>query len=346
MVLGTNAWGADPPPKPAPSAPGHDEARADAEKRLDEGLQRYSKGDFEGARLAFAQAYAVLSSIDLLYNLTRSEVKSGHPLEALVHIHQMLRDPNATSEDKAKAERLLEEANAVTGHIAVEAPAGAEIVLDDVPSGEAPTKDVFDVTPGMHKVEARSNGNRRRTDVNAPAGDVVTARFEPDVGRAPTVSAPVPLPAPPPPPPEAQKPPPSLSTPASAAPDHAAHHAHASQARLLVPIAIGAVAVVAIGVGVGMGFVSQGKQSDAESFRASNTTGFCADRTSSACTQYQSILDSQQQATDISRGFLVAGGVLALVGVVTYLAWPHARPEQRGWIVVPSAGGARLGVTF
>ena len=85
------------PKKPAAQTP--DEARADAEKRLEEGLQRYAKGDYEGARLAFAQAYAVLTSIDLLYNLMRSEVKSGHPLEALVHIHQMLRDPKATTED-------------------------------------------------------------------------------------------------------------------------------------------------------------------------------------------------------------------------------------------------------
>src|SRR5450631_272407 len=107
-----------------PVQPTPDEARADAEKRLDEGLDRYAKGDFEGARLAFAQAYAVLTSIDLLYNLMRSEVKAGHPLEALVHIHQMLRDPKATTEDHAKAERLLEEANRATGHVAVEAPAG------------------------------------------------------------------------------------------------------------------------------------------------------------------------------------------------------------------------------
>ncbi len=95
----------------------------------------------------------------------RSEVKAGHPLEALVHIHQMLRDPKATTEDRAKAERLLEEANRVTGHVAVEAPDGAEIALDHVPSGEAPMPDAYDVAPGKHVGgSARTNGQGRARD--------------------------------------------------------------------------------------------------------------------------------------------------------------------------------------
>jgi hypothetical protein len=199
VSLGAPLARAAPPSKSGTAA--QDQARIDAEKRLAEGLDRYAKGDYEGARLAFAQAYAVLASLDLLYNLAHAEVKAGHPLESLVHIHQLLRDPRATPDDHAKAERLLEEANRMTGHIAVEAPDGAEILLDDVPSGEAPFKEAFDVTPGRHKVEARSTTSRRRLDVDAPVGEVVAARFAPDATSAPTVSAPVPIaPTPTPPP--------------------------------------------------------------------------------------------------------------------------------------------------
>jgi tetratricopeptide (TPR) repeat protein len=162
---------------PTPAQPTPDQARADAHKRLGEGLDRYGRGDYDGARLAFEQAYAVLASVDLLYNLARAEVKSGHALEALVHIRQILRDPKATADDHTKAARLLDDANRVTAHVAIEAPAGAEIVIDHVPSGDAPVNEPFDVTPGKHVCEARANGTARVIEVTASIGDVVTARF-------------------------------------------------------------------------------------------------------------------------------------------------------------------------
>ncbi len=254
LLFSSFARAANPPGAPkaggrAQPAQATDEARSDAQKRLDEGLDRYAKGDFEGARLAFAQAYAVLTSIDLLYNLTRSEVKSGHPLEALVHIHQMLRDPKATTDDRAKAERLLEEANRVTGHIAVEAPEGAEIVLDHVPSGEAPVSEAYDVVPGQHVIEARANGGSRKIVVVAPAGLMVRARFALEAGRAPTVSAPVPVMTalPPAPPPSEPPPPPATKEPSRPPqPVESAPHAQGVNARIVVPIVIGALGVVGL----------------------------------------------------------------------------------------------------
>jgi hypothetical protein len=330
--------GATAPAQPPPTA---DQARADAEKRLDEGLQRYAKGDFEGARLAFAQAYAVLTSIDLLYNLMRAEVKSGHPLEALVHIHQLLRDPKATTEDRAKAERLLEEANRATGHVAIEAPDGAEIVLDDVPSGEAPIKEAYDVTPGKHTVAAKGSGSSRVVTVDAPAGQIVTARFALEVGRAPTVSGPVPVPGAAP----------MVATPQHAEPaqDQPPFERHReSNARIVAPLVIGALGVVALGVGVGMGVASQGQQSDATAFRSANPQGFCANQASSTCGQYQGILNSQQGDTNVSRAMLVTGGVLAVAAVVTYVAWPRVSKKERagGTWVSPTLGGVAVGGEF
>jgi len=340
-------------PAGAPASKGgttaQDQARLDAEKRLAEGLDRYAKGDYEGARLAFAQAYAVLASLDLLYNLARAEVKAGHPLEALVHIHQLLRDPRATPDDHAKADRLLEEANRLTGHIAVEAPDGAEILLDDVPSGEAPFKEPFDVTPGRHKVEARSPTSRRRLDVDAPIGEVVAARFAPDATTAPTVGPPVPLaPAPSPAPVEraAPPPPPSEASPPPGGTHERAYHASQSSAHLIVPISIGAAAVVVLGVGAGLGLVAQGKSSDAASFRATRPVGFCADYGSADCAQYRGILDSQQEATNVSRVLYVTGGVLALGAVVTYLVWPRGRSERHGAWIAPTPGGVSGGFVF
>jgi hypothetical protein len=321
------ADGGAPPAKGATA----DEARADAQKRLDEGLNRYAKGDYEGARLAFAQAYAVLTSIDLLYNLSRAEVKSGHPLEAIVHIRQMLRDPTATTEDKAKAQNLLDEANRFTGHIAVEAPDGAQIFLDHVDSGEAPIRDPYDVAPGKHVVEARGGGGARVVEVDAPAGDVVTTHFALAMGAPPTVSAPVPLPPPLPEP---------STAPAPATEERERHHD--SAARVIVPVVLGAVGVIGLGVGIGLGVASQGKQNDATAFRADNPTGFCANQASASCLQYQSILTSQQQDTNLSRGMLIGGGVFVVAAAVTYLVWPrhhdHEGEKSATWLV-PVPGG-------
>ena len=104
-------------------------------------------------------------------------------------------------------------------------------------------------------------------------------------------------------------------------------------------------------MGVGLGLESKGKENDAASFRSSNPQGFCANASSSACTQYASLLNSQQNATDLEHGFLIGGGVLALGAVVTYLVWPHEHRSEgtgtgTGLWVAPAPGGAVVGGTF
>jgi hypothetical protein len=308
--------------------------KLEAERRNAEGLRRYQQGDYDGARLAFQQAWSVLASVKLLYNLSRAEVKSGHALEALVHLRQILHDPEATSGDREKAQNLMAEANHVTAHIAIEAPAGAELYIDDVEHGAAPAAEPFDVSPGSHKCEARIAGSSRVIDVDATLGEVVTARFAVDAASPPAVSAPIPLPALAPAKQEPAKPPSRVSA--------------RSNAHVVVPLAIGGIAVGALVVGGAFGLESKAKENDASSFRASHPEGFCANRLSGPCTQYASILDSQQSATDVERAFLVAGGVLAVGAVVTYLAWPKSQ-ERTTWLVPeigPRFGAVVLGRNF
>src|ERR1700733_14564367 len=70
------AQGADAPTQ-------DDAATRDAKARFEEGLKRYEAQDFEGARVAFQQAYSVLPAVDILYNLALSELRSNRPVEAL-----------------------------------------------------------------------------------------------------------------------------------------------------------------------------------------------------------------------------------------------------------------------
>ena len=92
--------------------------------------------------------------------------------------------------------------------------------------------------------------------------------------------------------------------------------------------------------------MNSARESSATNFRATNPPGFCANQASSTCLQYQSILSSQQQDTNISRVFLVTGAVLVVAAVVTYLAWPRARRGEHAAWVTPGFGGGILGGEF
>ncbi|MCL2448278.1 MAG: hypothetical protein FWD17_04975, partial [Polyangiaceae bacterium] len=108
-----------------------DVAVRDAQARFEEGLERVKVGDFEAARLSFAQAYTVLRRPSILWNLALAEEKTGHLLESLVHFKRVAHDPSADGSDREVAERHAAALVARTGHIAVEAPPGAVLQLDD-----------------------------------------------------------------------------------------------------------------------------------------------------------------------------------------------------------------------
>ncbi len=328
--------GAPNPPPVSSSAQGP--SRTDPDARLREGIRRYEEHDYEGARAAFEDAYLALHSLDLLYNLARAELKSGHPVDALVHARQLFGSPLIAPAERSKAGRLLEEASHATGHIEVVAPAGARIDLDGNEFGRAPLADTIDVAPGEHSVTATVDGRTRAVKIEAVAGNAVLARFAIGEATPPTVGDPVTVPI-------APTVATAVSPPFALAPATAAAPQAGSRARVLLPLVAGAVGVIAIGIGVEFGVISGEKQSDAAAFRTSHAQGFCVDQGSSDCTQYAAILNSQQQATDLSRGLVMGGGALAAGAIVTYLLWPRLRTEQAAWIA-PAPGGVLAGGRF
>jgi hypothetical protein len=203
------------------------------------------------------------------------------------------------------------------------------VVIDAVPSGECPFREALDVAPGKHVIEARVNGDVKRIEIVASSGETVTARFELAGPPARPAAAPEERPA----------------GPASAEPPRESPRS-SSKARTIVPVVLGSAAIVAVGIGVVFGLESQSHESDATDFRATHPAGFCFDRAGSACTQYQSLLDSQQQATNIERVAFVAGGVLAVGAVATWALWPRARVESRSAWIAPVPGGVRAGLSF
>src|ERR1700730_14420850 len=66
-------------------------AEREAQARFEEGIARVKTGNFEGARISFLQAHAVLHKPYILWNLALAEEKTGNVLDALGHFKQFVR---------------------------------------------------------------------------------------------------------------------------------------------------------------------------------------------------------------------------------------------------------------
>ena len=182
-----------------------------ARARFKEGVEAYDKAQYENARLAFLQAYALKKHPAVLLNLAQSSAKSGHPLEAAKYFQQFLKESTSASpQQRADAESGLAEVRQKLGRIEIVAPAGTEITLDEKDRlGTAPFGEPVDVDPGAHSLRAPNETVR----VTASAGQKVQARFGGGVQPvAPVPVAPPPVapatPPPGPPPPDATPTPP------------------------------------------------------------------------------------------------------------------------------------------
>ena len=95
---------------PAPAFAQGLSAQEEASARFQTGLKYYDAHDFESARLAFTQAYAVLQKPSILLNLALSELYSNHPVAAIGHFEQYIADASTPPDKRAKAKKHLEEA--------------------------------------------------------------------------------------------------------------------------------------------------------------------------------------------------------------------------------------------
>lgn len=166
-----------------------DPVTTQARARFKEGVDFFDKGQFENARLAFLQAYALKKHPAVLLNLAQSSAKSGHPLEASQYFKQYLKEATtATPAQRADAESGLAEVQKKIGRIEIVAPAGTDITLDDKERlGTSPFSEAFDVEPGPHTLKSSTETVR----VTATPGQKVQAKFGGNMSSAPVV-APVP----------------------------------------------------------------------------------------------------------------------------------------------------------
>ncbi len=250
----------------AQTSPAEDPTTAMARARFREGVDFFDKGQFELARAAFLQAYALKKHPAVLLNLAWSCLKAGHALEAERYFKQFLTEgKEITDRQRADANDGLAQAHAKLGRLEVAASAGTEITIDGEAAGTAPLADAVVVEAGAHTVKMHApDGAQDTQSVTVAPGEKAIVRF----ARAfPPPSAATAAPSPPEPetlPPSTNTAPQEALAPTPSAPPES-REAHGGMS--VVPIIIGgALVLVAGGVAIGFGVVAKNAaQSNADS---------------------------------------------------------------------------------
>jgi hypothetical protein len=294
---------------------GADAATSDA--LLREGGELFMHEDYEGARGAFARAYALEPRPATLFNLALSELNAGHPVEAAAHLREYV---THTDEPPAKLESVrtkwLPRAEARTTRLDVFAPSGAQLFVDGVaqepatPAPDAPNAPTASIAlaVGEHDVSTRQGTVSETQHVTARSGELVELHFQ----RVPDAPA--------------QAPPIERTASADAPASVGVKTSHPERVAVVV---LGAGAVAAAGVGLAFDVGAQSKAGDVQSTRNALAAGptwtnrECAGANAATrlCGQLKSEVDANRQDWTVAAISYVGAGVLGVASLVTWIGW-------------------------
>jgi hypothetical protein len=189
---------------PANGAP-EDIENAKAMQTFKEGIAAFDRRDFEAARVAFLQTFALKPTAPVVRrNLGLAEIYSGHYLEGARRLGRVIHTTDeGSSVDRARMVESLKKAEAHLERVTVEVNVeGAEIQIDDVDLGTSPLPFAWYLEPGTYDVRVSKAGFQTYTETRqARAGNAQHLRIglKPVEPLAPVVAAaPVHEPEPPP----------------------------------------------------------------------------------------------------------------------------------------------------
>jgi hypothetical protein len=136
-------------------------AHEKAVQTFKEGIEAFDRRDFEAARVAFLQTFALKPSAPVVRrNLGLAEIYSGHYLEGARRLARVIHTTDeGTSQDRARMLESLKKAEAHLERLTVEVNVeGAEIVVGDVALGPSPLPFVWYVAPGSYEVRIAKAG--------------------------------------------------------------------------------------------------------------------------------------------------------------------------------------------
>jgi hypothetical protein len=316
----------------------------EAKERFVEGIARARTGDWEGARRSFQQSLAVMPSQAAVFNLALADEKCGRPLEALGAFKDYAHRYTLDESERAQARRHIADLMDKTGHVEVQAPNGAALTLDGTQSvGTAPLTEPIDVSPGHHVVEAKLPQGAKSQPVDASAGQLAHLTFaadsegEPATAKAPSEGA------------SASTASSATPAPPQAAPEPATSSSGTPAGRVITVAALGGTAVAAALLGLYFGQQSNSEADKATTLNKATTVNGsntdCRGAASDACQQLQDALSLAHSEHVTADGFFIAGGVLAVASVITWVVWPKgSTTSSTGVQIVPAAGATNLGL--
>jgi tetratricopeptide (TPR) repeat protein len=148
-----------------------------ARQRFREGVSFYDQRQYEKARLAFLQAYALKPHPSILMNLAQSELHGGRFPDAAAHFTEYLRGntEGTDAEKQQEAEAGLNVAKSKVAEVTITTDSpGAQISVDSEEKGTAPLALPLYLAPGAHTIEARFNERHVAKPFNAAPGQATT----------------------------------------------------------------------------------------------------------------------------------------------------------------------------
>lgn len=269
------------------------------------GVKAFDAGKNEEAVQILSEAWAIRQTYDVGAMLAQGEIRLKRYRDAAEHLEFAL-SHFAPVESEQTLEQMRTAFAEVKAHVAilkisVNRP-GSEIQVDGRVLGVAPLTVPQFVDPGVHTIQAQSNGESASAVANVDAGNEYPVEL-----RFAAASAPVPAPA-------------VVSTHTASGAADIAHQ------RSLVPVII-AGTVAAVGTAGLIGF-SLAASSDAETLaqlKDKNGTTGCTDGTA-APADCSAQLDAAHRH-DKHQNLAVASAIIGAVGVVAipiYWFWPRS----------------------
>jgi len=132
-----------------------------ASATFQEGLAAFDRRDFEAARVAFLQTFALKPSVPVVRrNLGLAEIYSGHYLDGARRLARVLHTTDeGSAEDRARMLDSLKKAEAHLERVSIEVrQESAEITIDGVDLGASPLPFLWYVAPGEYRVRVQKAG--------------------------------------------------------------------------------------------------------------------------------------------------------------------------------------------
>jgi hypothetical protein len=300
----------------AASGPASAGSKDAAEAKLVDGVELLKTRSYHQALERFEQAYALLPSPLIFYDLGLAHLGLGDAPRALESFERFLAEaPDAPADKRHKAERYRDDLRGQVSIVTVESDAvanlgAAELTVDGLSLGRVSLPRRLYLAPGSHDVVARVDGSAQPATISCQAGQTLTFSLHLAPPPAPVVSAPSPVS------------PLGAATPQTQPPAVAVDMMQTSPlvARdgWVRPWALSAAAVGAVSIGVGIAFGLAARSAGDE------VTG----ESQSGSTFTPSAESTGVRDQGLETAFVAAGAVAIAAGVGLYI-WARHRADGR-----------------